>query len=88
MYWLNCDSCCHFQADVVLVMTCSIRDGAEQKIWKKLKHLKMLKSRKPFKKKGPEMKIGILGKLIIVKNVYSVFSPCQLNLYLSFLEAI
>ena len=48
----------------------------------------MLKSRKPFKKKGPEMKIGILGKLIIVKNVYSVFSPCQLNLYLSFLEAI
>ncbi|GMR42233.1 hypothetical protein PMAYCL1PPCAC_12428, partial [Pristionchus mayeri] len=27
-------------ADAVLIMTCSIRDGAEEKIWKRLKHLK------------------------------------------------
>ncbi|KAF8358973.1 hypothetical protein PRIPAC_93968, partial [Pristionchus pacificus] len=28
------------EADAILLMTCSIRDGAEEKIWKRLKHLK------------------------------------------------
>ncbi|GMS89354.1 hypothetical protein PENTCL1PPCAC_11529 [Pristionchus entomophagus] len=28
------------EADAVLIMTCSIRDGAEEKIWNRLKHLK------------------------------------------------
>ena len=48
---------------MVLVMTCSIREGAEQKIWKKLKYLKMLKSRRPLGKGGAKMKIGILGNI-------------------------
>ena len=71
-------------------MTCSIRDGAEQKIWKKLKHLKMLKSRRPFKKKGPEMKIGILGKLIMqnIKYVYRVLFLTLLNLVILFLKTV
>ncbi|XP_060583971.1 mitochondrial tRNA methylthiotransferase CDK5RAP1-like [Ruditapes philippinarum] len=49
------------QADVVLVMTCAIREGAEQKIWRKLKHLTGMKRRGPLKKGGVRMKIGILG---------------------------
>ncbi|GMT19251.1 hypothetical protein PFISCL1PPCAC_10548 [Pristionchus fissidentatus] len=28
------------EADAILIMTCSIRDGAEEKIWNRLKHLK------------------------------------------------
>ena len=51
-----------FQADVILIMTCSIREGAEQKIWKKLHYLKKLKSkRKSVRKGGIPMKIGVLG---------------------------
>lgn len=46
----------------MLVMTCAIREGAEQKIWKKLKHLSLVKRRRPLKKGGVRMKIGILGK--------------------------
>ncbi|XP_053396427.1 mitochondrial tRNA methylthiotransferase CDK5RAP1-like isoform X2 [Mercenaria mercenaria] len=49
------------EADVVLVMTCAIREGAEQKIWRKLKHLTTLKRRGPLRKGGTRMKIGILG---------------------------
>ncbi|OWF49045.1 CDK5 regulatory subunit-associated protein 1-like [Mizuhopecten yessoensis] len=42
-------------ADVLFMMTCSIREGAEQKIWKRLEYYKSLK------KKRSSMKIGILG---------------------------
>ncbi|XP_013788427.1 CDK5 regulatory subunit-associated protein 1-like [Limulus polyphemus] len=49
------------QADVILVMTCAIREGAEQKIWNRLQHLKSLKRRRQNGGKGPELKIGILG---------------------------
>lgn len=47
------------EADVVLLMTCSIREGAETKIWNRLVHLKGLKRRRG-KKSGP-LQIGILG---------------------------
>ncbi|XP_067674131.1 mitochondrial tRNA methylthiotransferase CDK5RAP1-like [Haliotis asinina] len=47
------------EADVVLVMTCAIREGAEEKIWNRLEYLKTLKTRRG--KKAPPMKIGILG---------------------------
>jgi len=50
----------YFQADVVLVMTCAIRDSAEQKIWNKLQNLCMLKNRRACRT-GKHMKIGILG---------------------------
>nr|XP_022291536.1 CDK5 regulatory subunit-associated protein 1-like [Crassostrea virginica] len=46
------------EADVVLLMTCSIRENAEQKIWNVVKQYKGLK-RRAIKKK--QIKIGILG---------------------------
>ena len=47
------------EADVILIMTCSIREGAETKIWNRLVHLKGMKRRRG-KKSGP-LQIGILG---------------------------
>lgn len=47
------------EADVILMMTCSIREGAETKIWNRLVHLKGLK-KKRGKKAGP-LQIGIMG---------------------------
>ncbi|CAF3019932.1 unnamed protein product [Rotaria sp. Silwood2] len=46
-------------ADIVLLMTCSIREGAEQKIWKKLQSLGHKKrARSPY---APPFQIGVLG---------------------------
>ena len=42
-------------ADVILIMTCSIRENAEQKIWNRLKDFCVIKKRKP------KTQIGILG---------------------------
>lgn len=47
------------EADVVLMMTCSIRESAEKKIWNRLVHLKHMKKKRP-KKHGP-FQIGVLG---------------------------
>lgn len=47
------------QADVILIMTCSIREGAETKIWNKLHALKTLKRNR--NKSLPPLKIGVLG---------------------------
>lgn len=47
------------EADVILIMTCSIRDSAEAKIWNRLEYLKSFKKRR-LKKLGP-LQIGILG---------------------------
>lgn len=47
------------EADVILLMTCSIRDSAEAKIWNRLDHLTVMKRKRP-KKLGP-LQIGILG---------------------------
>ncbi|XP_055383315.1 CDK5RAP1-like protein [Condylostylus longicornis] len=46
-------------ADVILIVTCSIREGAEKKIWNRLKHLQAIKNNRSVKK-GP-LQIGILG---------------------------
>ncbi|CAG2254208.1 CDK5 regulatory subunit-associated protein 1,CDK5RAP1-like protein,tRNA-2-methylthio-N(6)-dimethylallyladenosine synthase [Mytilus edulis] len=52
------------QADVILMMTCSIRDGAEQKIWRKLNILKQYKKKRQRNSENlPPLKIGILGRL-------------------------
>ncbi|XP_070395040.1 mitochondrial tRNA methylthiotransferase CDK5RAP1-like isoform X2 [Dermacentor albipictus] len=48
------------EADVVLIMTCAIREGAEGKIWSKINQLKMLKKLRKADKHGP-LQIGILG---------------------------
>jgi len=46
------------KSDVVLVMTCSIREGAEQKIWNRLQVLAAMKRRRSKKK---PLQIGLLG---------------------------
>lgn len=43
-------------ANIVLIVTCAIREGAEQKIWNRLIQLKSIKSKKKISK------IGLLGK--------------------------
>ncbi|XP_011185303.2 CDK5RAP1-like protein [Zeugodacus cucurbitae] len=47
------------QADVIIVVTCAIRDGAEQKIWNRLKHLHAMKERRS-PRLGP-LQITVLG---------------------------
>ncbi|XP_073993093.1 CDK5RAP1-like protein isoform X2 [Rhodnius prolixus] len=47
------------EADIILVMTCAIRESAETKIWNRIQHLRGLK-RTNLKNK-PQLKIGILG---------------------------
>ncbi|KAK8389788.1 hypothetical protein O3P69_009055 [Scylla paramamosain] len=49
------------KADVVLVMTCAIREGAEDKVWNKLEYLRALKKKRLGKKNVPPLKIGVLG---------------------------
>ena len=46
-------------ADVILIMTCSIRDNAEQKIWTRLKDFLIVKQKRARYKK--QTQIGILG---------------------------
>ncbi|UYV77253.1 K02A2.6-like [Cordylochernes scorpioides] len=46
-------------ADVILLMTCSIREGAEQKIWRRLEALRALKRKRS--KNLPPLKVGVLG---------------------------
>ncbi|XP_075701377.1 mitochondrial tRNA methylthiotransferase CDK5RAP1 [Rhinoderma darwinii] len=47
------------EADVILLVTCSIREKAEQTIWNRLKQLGFMK-RKRCKSQGP-LRIGLLG---------------------------
>ncbi|XP_049876060.1 mitochondrial tRNA methylthiotransferase CDK5RAP1 [Pectinophora gossypiella] len=49
------------EADIFLVMTCAIREGAETKIWHRLDHLRGFKRRRAAKSKDRPVKIGILG---------------------------
>ncbi|XP_067410055.1 mitochondrial tRNA methylthiotransferase CDK5RAP1 isoform X2 [Emydura macquarii macquarii] len=47
------------EADVILLVTCSIREKAEQAIWNRLQHLTALKSKR-LRTQAP-LRIGILG---------------------------
>lgn len=50
------------KADVILVMTCAIREGAETKIWNKLfSSLRALKKKRLKEVDKPAVKIGVLG---------------------------
>lgn len=49
-------------ADIVLLVTCSIRDNAEQKVWNKLENLNGVRNKRK-RMTGLSMKIGLLGKL-------------------------
>ncbi|XP_062712997.1 CDK5RAP1-like protein [Aedes albopictus] len=46
-------------ADVVLLMTCAIRDGAESTIWNRLRHIRLMKGKRDEVNKP--LQIGILG---------------------------
>lgn len=50
------------EADVILMMTCAIRENAEKKIWNKLLHYKHLKNKKNAHERS--VQIGILGIFI------------------------
>uniref|UniRef100_A0A2I3TEE9 Mitochondrial tRNA methylthiotransferase CDK5RAP1 n=1 Tax=Pan troglodytes TaxID=9598 RepID=A0A2I3TEE9_PANTR len=47
------------EADVILLVTCSVREKAEQTIWNRLHQLKALKTRRP--RSRVPLRIGILG---------------------------
>lgn len=47
------------EADIIMLVTCAIREGAETKIWNRLHHLKVMKSKRSVKK-GP-LQITVLG---------------------------
>ncbi|XP_073164872.1 mitochondrial tRNA methylthiotransferase CDK5RAP1 isoform X2 [Lepidochelys kempii] len=47
------------EADVILLVTCSVREKAEQAIWNRLRHLTALKSKR-LRSQAP-LRIGILG---------------------------
>lgn len=47
------------EADVILIITCAIRDSAEETIWGRLNYLKGIKRSR--KKDRPSLKIGLLG---------------------------
>ena len=49
-------------ADIVLMVTCAIRDGAEQKVWNRLDYLSDIKAKRLKKKDEYPMKIAILGQ--------------------------
>ncbi|KAL9703890.1 hypothetical protein quinque_007408 [Culex quinquefasciatus] len=46
-------------ADVVLLMTCAIRDGAESTVWNRLKHVRLMKERR--ESEGRALQVGVLG---------------------------
>ena len=52
-------------ADVILVLTCAIREGAEQKIWQRLQYFRHLINKKKSLGISTHPKIGLLGNLII-----------------------
>ena len=47
-------------ADIILVITCAIREGAEQKIWSRLRYFRYLMNKKRFLGSS-HVKIGLLG---------------------------
>ena len=66
---------------MVLIMTCTIRQGAEDKIYKKLQYLSKLKRRRTLG--SADMKIGILGKinvfLALLGPVVQSLDTCSLK---------
>lgn len=48
------------EADIMLMITCAIREGAEAKVWNRLEYLKGIRNKRR-KTLGVETKIGILG---------------------------
>lgn len=76
------------EANIILLVTCSIRENAEAKIWSRLNTLHKLKKNKLIISNGTDkVKIGLLGKVILfifstMKDVslirMHIFSRCRL----------
>ena len=54
------------EADVVLIMTCSIREGAETKIWNKLRNYKLLKASKGYTGAQFKVRDGAISTIRVV----------------------
>jgi len=67
-------TCSAFQADVVLLVTCSIREKAEERIWNKLR---VLKKHKDAYHTSGYPKIGVLGKKKYLDRSHFAESSCQ-----------
>lgn len=50
-----------YDADIALLVTCAIRDGAENKVWTRIKQIRSVKR---WRGKFDPLKIGILGKMV------------------------
>ena len=49
-------------ADVILIVTCAIRESAETKIWNKINQFKSLRDKRAVRRENrPRIKIGVLG---------------------------
>ncbi|XP_058461200.1 CDK5RAP1-like protein [Malaya genurostris] len=46
------------EADIILMITCAIRDGAENTIWNRLKHIRQIKQKQ---EESRPLQIGVLG---------------------------
>ncbi|XP_038289445.1 mitochondrial tRNA methylthiotransferase CDK5RAP1 isoform X3 [Canis lupus familiaris] len=62
------------EADVILLVTCSIREKAEQTIWNRLQQLKALKTKR-LRSRVP-LRIGILGIRSIMRGCDNMCSYC------------
>ncbi|XP_049545480.1 CDK5RAP1-like protein [Anopheles darlingi] len=49
------------EADVVLMVTCAIREGAEDTVWNRLKHLRLMKRNREADDTEKPLQIGVLG---------------------------
>jgi tRNA A37 methylthiotransferase MiaB len=49
------------QADVVLAVTCAIRENAERKVWQRLDLFRLLKRRRAKDTARAPLQIGVLG---------------------------
>nr|XP_008534092.1 PREDICTED: CDK5 regulatory subunit-associated protein 1 isoform X2 [Equus przewalskii] len=62
------------EADVILLVTCSIREKAEQTIWNRLHQLRALKTKRP--RSRVPLRIGILGIRSIMRGCDNMCSYC------------
>ena len=62
-------------ADVVLINTCAIRDGAEQKIWHRLRELRGISARRRRERREQQQSPG--GTRLVVRGVHPLDGGCD-----------
>lgn len=53
-------------ADIILVLTCAIRESAENKIWTRLKYLRYFVNKKKLLGLSEHPKVGLLGNMLTI----------------------